>query len=214
LTLPRLVGPILRFILLGICLAGLVEVRVPVLPGASVVWAKTSEGEEEGGPRKHEELYKIINFVLLVGGLAYLLRKPLAEFFAQRSASIRKSLEEGRQALAASEVQLQAVEEKLARLEEEIAAFRASAAREMEEERKHLQEMAAAEAEKMLRMARAQMETATRAALVELRLYAAEQAVALAEQMIRERLDEAGRQQLFNQFLAKLEARKKTDFPA
>jgi hypothetical protein len=32
--------------------------------------------------------------------------------------------------------------------------------------------------------------------------------------MIRERLDETGRQRLFSQFLAKLEARKKQDFPA
>ena len=199
---------------LAIFLAGLLGPGSFRLPGAGVAWAKASEGAEEGVPRKHEELYKVINFVLLVGGLAYLLRKPVAEFLVQRSASIRKSLEEGRQALAASEVQLKAVEEKLGRLQDEIAAFRASAAREMEEERRHLQEMAAAEAEKMLRAGRAEMETATRAALLELRLYAAEQAVEMAEQMIRERLDDAGRQRLFSQFLAKLEARKKQDFPA
>ena len=212
--MSRLAHLILRNLALAACLASLLGPGSFRLPGEGVAWAQAREAEEKETPRKHEELYKVINFVLLVGGLAYLLRKPLAEFFAQRSASIRKSLEEGRQALAASEVQLKAVEEKLARLEGEIAAFRASATREMEEGRKHLQEMAAAEADKMLRAARADMETATRAALVELRLYAAEQAVELAEQMIRERLDEAGRQQLFNQFLAKLEARKKTDFPA
>jgi F0F1-type ATP synthase membrane subunit b/b' len=212
--LSRLTRSVLRAILLGVCLAGLVGMHVPGLSGAGVVWARTSEGAEEGTPRKHEELYKIINFVILVGGLAYLLRKPLVEFLAQRSASIRKSLDEGRKALEVSQAQLKVVEERLARLQEEIAAFRASAACEMEEERKHLQEMAAAEAEKMLQAARTEMDTATRAGMLGLRLYAAEQAVKLAEQMIRERLDKEGRQRLLNQFLAKLDTKKKRDFPA
>ena len=57
-----------------------------------------------------------------MGALAYILRKPLADFFAQRSASIRSGLEEGRKALEASQAQLKAVEEKLQHLEEEIAA--------------------------------------------------------------------------------------------
>ena len=212
--MSHLARSVLRAILLGVCLAGLVGMRVPALLGAGVVWAKTSEGAEEGTPTKHEELYKIINFVILVGGLAYLLRKPLVEFLAQRSAAIRKSLDEGRKALEVSQAQLQAVEEKLARLQEEIAAFRAAAAREMEVERKHLQEMAAAEAEKMLQATRAEMETATKAAMLELRQYAGQQAVELAEQMIRERLDEGGRQRLFNQLLAKLDTMKKQDFRA
>jgi F-type H+-transporting ATPase subunit b len=215
LTLSHAARSVLRATLLGICLAGFVGTRVPALPGAGVVWAKTAEGaEEEGAPRKHEELYKIINFVILVGGLAYLLRKPLVEFLAQRSAAIRKSLDEGRKALEVSQAQLQSVEEKLARLEEGIAAFRAAAAREMEVERKHLQDMAAAEAEKMLQATRAEMDTATKAAMLELRQYAGQQAVELAEQMIRERLDEVGRQRLFNQLLAKLDTKKKQDFPA
>ena len=212
--MSHLACSVFRVTLLGVCLAGLVGTHVPSLPGAGVAWAKTSEGAQEGSPRKHEELYKIINFVILVGGLAYLLRKPLVEFLAQRSAAIRKSLDDGRKALEVSQVQLRAVEEKLAHLQEEIAAFRAAATREMEGERKHLQEMAAAEAEKMLQATRAEMEIATKAAMLELRQYAGQQAVELAEQMIRERLDEGGRQRLLNQFLAKLDTLKKRDFPA
>ena len=213
MTLSHPARSVLRAMLLGVCLAGLLGTHVPGLPGMGVAWAKASAGSEEGSPRKHEEFYKIINFVILVGGLAYLLRKPLVEFLAQRSAAIRKSLDDGRKALEVSQAQLQVVEEKLARLQEEIAAFRAAAAREMEVERKRLQEMAAAEAEKMLQATRAQMDTATKAAMLELRQYAGEQAVELAEQMIRERLDEGGRQRLFNQFLSKLDTGKKRDFP-
>jgi F-type H+-transporting ATPase subunit b len=146
--------------------------------------------------------------VILAGGLVYLLRKPLAEFFAGRSASIRKSLEEGRQTLEASEAQLRAVEEKLQRLEEEMAAFRTAAWREMEVERERLRQATAEETQKMLESVRAQMETATQQARVELKLYAAGQAVELAEKMIGERLDEASQQRLVGEFIVGLKAGK------
>ena len=150
-------------------------------------------------------LYKFINFALLVGALGFVLRKPLAGFFAERSASIRKGLEEGRKALEASQAQLKTVEEKLRHLEEEIAAFKASAGREMEAERQRLKLAAAEEAEKILQSARAQTEVAVRAAKLELKSYAAEQAVELAEEIIRRRLDEAGRKKLVSDFLAGVE---------
>jgi F-type H+-transporting ATPase subunit b len=166
--------------------------------------ARAPEGEEEGKREGRELLYKFINLALLVGALGFLLRKPLADFFAQRSASIRKGLEEGRKALEVSQAQFKTVEEKLQHLEEEIAAFRASAGREMEAERQRLKLAATEEAEKILKSARAQTEVAVRAAKLELKSYAAQQAVELAEEIIRRRLDEAGRKKLVSDFLAEV----------
>ena len=170
--------------------------------------ARAAEDEKAGKGAGRELIYKFINLALLVGTLAFFLRKPLAGFFAERSASIRKDLEEGRKALEASRAQLRSVEEKLQHLEEEIAAFRASAGREMEAERQRLKLAAAEEAEKILQSARAQTEIAVRVAKLDLKSYAAEQAVALAEEIIRRRLDEAGRKQLVSDFLAEVESRR------
>ena len=170
----------------------------------SLAAARTPESEEEGKKERRELVYKFINLSLLVGALAYLLRKPLADFFAQRSASIRKEIEEGQKALEASQAQLKAVEEKLRHLEEEIAAFKASAGQEMEAERQRLKHAEAEEAAKILQAARAQTEVAVRAAMLELRIYAAQQAVTLAEEIIRQRLDEAGRKKLVTDFLAEV----------
>jgi F-type H+-transporting ATPase subunit b len=166
------------------------------------------EAEEGRKSEGRELLYKFINLALLVGALVYVLRKPLADFFAQRSASIRKGLEDGRKALEASQAQLKTVEEKLRHLEEEIAAFKAAGAREMEAERQRLKLAAAEEAEKILQAARAQTEVAVRAAKLELKSYAAAQAVELAEAIIRRRLDEAGRKRLVGEFLAQVESRE------
>ncbi len=174
----------------------------------SLASARAAEGEETGKKAGRELIYKFINLALLVGTLGFVLRKPLAGFFAERSASIRKGLEDGRKALEVSQAQLVAVEEKLQHLEEEIAAFRASAGREMEAERQRLKLAAAEEAEKILQSARAQTEVAVRAAKLELKSYAAEQAVELAEEIIRRRLDEAGRKKLVGEFLAQVESRE------
>jgi F-type H+-transporting ATPase subunit b len=170
----------------------------------SLASARAAEGEEAGKSAGRELIYKFINLALLVGTLAFLLRKPIAVFFAERSASIRRGLEEGRKALEASQAQLKTVEEKLQHLEDEIAAFKASAAREMEAERQRLKLAAAEEAERILQSARAQTEVAVRAAKLELKSYTAEQAVALAEEIIRRRLDEAGRKKLVGEFLAEI----------
>jgi F-type H+-transporting ATPase subunit b len=197
--------------LFAACLLGLasppVSARAMTLD-RSFASARTPGSEAEGKREGRELLYKFINLALLAGTLAYLLRKPLADFFAQRSASIRKGLEEGRKALEASQAQLKAVEEKLQHLEEEIAAFKASAAREMEAERHRLKLAAAEEVEKILQAARARTEAAVRAAKLELKIHAAEQAVRLAEAIIRRRLDEAGQKRLVSDFLAEVKSRE------
>lgn len=196
--------------LLAGCLLGLwgVAGRAEALTlGENYASARAAEGKQEERRAGRELFYKCVNFALLVGALAYLLRKPLADFLAGRSASIRKSLEEGRKALEASQTQLGTVEEKLQHLEEEIASVRSSAAREMEAERARLLQAAADEAEKILQSARAQTEVAVRSAKLELKNYAASQAVELAEEIIRRRLDEAGRKKLVSQFLERLESK-------
>ncbi len=178
----------------------------------AVAWAAAPEQEEqsqEAAKERHELYFKIINFTLLAVALGYLLRKPLAEFFAQRSEGIRKALEEGRAALEKSQAQLEAVEEKLKHLEEEIAAFKASAEKEMEAERKRLAEESAREAERILETARVRTDSATRAAKLDLRIFTAQQALQLAEQMIRDRLDEAARERLVSQFIATLGSEEK-----
>jgi len=99
------------------------------------------------------------------------------------------------------------VEEKLQRLEAEIAVFKASALREMESERQRMQQAGAEEAARILESARAQTEIAVRGGKLELQNYAAQKAVTLAEDLIRARLDDAGRRRLVTQFAASLESK-------
>jgi F-type H+-transporting ATPase subunit b len=149
----------------------------------------------------HENLFDLINLIILIGVLVYLLRKPVGRFFSQRAQDIRKSLEEGRKALAAAQEQLAAAEEKLRRLEQDIAALKESAEREMAAERERMRAAAEAETERILASARSMIHSATQAAKLELKHYAARQATEIAEKMIRERLGEQDQARLVNRFL-------------
>jgi F-type H+-transporting ATPase subunit b len=151
--------------------------------------------------RGHEDLFDLINLIILIGVLVYVLRKPVGQFFSQRSEDIRKSLEEGRKALAAAQEQLAAAEERLRQLEQDIAALKESAAKDMAAERERMRAAAAAEAERILASARSVIHSATLAAKQELKLYAARQATEIAEKMIRERLNEQDEVRLVNRFL-------------
>ncbi len=191
--------------LLFTCLLGFAGVVRAVPPAGRT---DTETTEERGCEADHGALFKWINFVLLAGGLAFVLRKPLSQFFLQRSASIQKSLEEGRKALEKSQAQLRAVEEKLRHFEEAMGEFRAAALREMEEEHARIRRTAAQEAEKMMESIRAQMEVAGKQSRLHLRLFTAQMAVELAEKMLVARLDEPARKQLVREFMTKVEVKQ------
>ena len=159
---------------------------------------KNGEGE---GESPHELLYKIINFLILVGALGYLLRKPLMDFFRQRALTITESLRQGRHALSVAQDRLSGIEVKLANLDAEIRTFKDSAGREMELELQRLRQAAKEESERTLAFARAQIDVAARAAMLELKRYLAHQAVGQAEGLIRQRLDDQGRRRLVRRFV-------------
>ena len=178
----------------------------------TLLTARPPEGETEVSKGETRELiFKTINFIILVGGLGYFLRKPVSDFFSQRSLDIRKSLEEGRKALEESQARLTLVENKLMHLEEEIAAFKAIAAQDVDAERQRRRQAVAVEVQKMLETARARMETIALTAKMNLTTFAADEALRQAEELIRGRLDETTRRQLVSQFVTKLETKQRSN---
>ncbi len=202
----RILEILLAFVVCGLLVPQSATRRLTLAWAAAP--APQEETEQEAAHEKRELIYKIINFAILAVALGYVLRKPMAEFFTGRSESIRKALEEGRAALKESQAKLDAVEDKLKHLEEEIAAFRTSAEKEMQAERRRMTEETAREADKILEAARIRIETATRGAKLQLQAFTAQQALELAERMIRERLDEPSRQRLVSQFIETLGSRE------
>jgi F-type H+-transporting ATPase subunit b len=130
-------------------------------------------------------LAKVVNLLLFAGVMYFVLRRPLGEAFRGRQEGIRRDLMRAEEERSAAVAKLQEVEGRLARLDSEVEAIREQAQREAAEERARIERAAEEEARKIREQARREIENASKAARAELRAYAAEQSVRLAEEMIR-----------------------------
>ena len=134
------------------------------------------------------ELLHWTNFLVLFGLLGWLLRRPIADFFAARSRAIQEGLESGRRAGEEAAQRAQEIERRLAGLESEIAKLRAAISHEGQAEFERLRRAAQAETEKVFASAEQEIRALARAARGDLKSYVAVLAVELAEQRIRARM--------------------------
>ena len=136
----------------------------------------------------HPAIPKAFNLILFIGVLYLLVRKPAREFFAARLAEVRATLDRAAKEKAEAEAKMNELNARLSRLDTEIAAIRTQAQQEAAAERVRLEAEAKADAEKLRATAQREIEGAKQAALVQLREFAANKAVELAEQQIRSEL--------------------------
>ena len=159
-------------------------VAVPAL-----AWAAEEHGGGGGLINVDKSLIiQAINFIILLLVLHRLLYKPLMATMEERSAAIKKSLDEAQAARAEAARQQ---EENAARLKAayaEAAAIHDQARREAAEEQRRLVDAARAESQRMMESAKAQLDADVRRAREELRREVSEIAVGVAEKLIRRSL--------------------------
>jgi F-type H+-transporting ATPase subunit b len=145
---------------------------------------KAHAAEEEGSM----DVWKWANFLLLAGALGYLIGKNAGPFFAARSAGIRKDMETSLAQRKDAEMRAAEVERRLANLEADIAALRGEGDRDARVEAERMERQTAAEIAKIQAHSEREIASAGKAARMELKRYAAELAVQLAEQKVRARM--------------------------
>jgi len=163
-----------------------------------------SEPPAEGEHGKLE-LWKWANFVVLAGGLGYLIGKNAGPYFAGRSQQIRKDMHEAQEARRQSEARAAEVDRRLASLESEIAALRAESKNEAQVESERLTRHTAAEMAKIQSRAEQEIASAGKAARMELKRYTAHLAVSLAEQRLQARITPETQDALVRGFVRDLE---------
>ncbi len=151
---------------------------------------------------------RLFNLAVVVGLLVWVARKPLANFYASRSESIREQLAEAQRARAEAEAKLAEIESKMSRLDQELGEMKAAAEKDAELEYKRLVEAADEESRKIVGKAKEEIDGITREAYLDLKAHAAELAVTLAGQKIKGQITEEDRRRLFENFLAGLEEKK------
>jgi F-type H+-transporting ATPase subunit b len=158
----------------------------------------------EGGGGVPEWIPRAFNLALVLGFLAFVLRKPMATFFETRRAAILADLEQAKRDKEAAESRLAEVETRLSRLAAEQAEIRAEADREAEAEHARVEARAEEEARKIAEMAEREIGGALKAARADLQRFAAEKSVEMAEGLIRAEMTDEDRQRMVEQYADQL----------
>jgi len=178
-------------------LGPLVVRALPLLLGASA---------EEGGHASATMDFagKVVNFLILFGGLTFLLRKPAKALLIKQTAAVGDSIREAESGRTEAESRAAASRAKAAGLAGEVAALKAQAAAEGRRESERIALAARDEAERLKKLTRQELESQVRQSVGELKAYAAARATDLARERIRRRLTPARQAELIDRSLARL----------
>jgi F0F1-type ATP synthase membrane subunit b/b' len=166
--------------------------------------ALAAEGTTEGQAASGEIIFRWLNFILVFGGIGYLIAKHGGAFFRANAKAIAASITEASAAKAEADRELHEVEVKIARLDQEITEMREAARRDSTAEAERLRASGRAEMEKITQAARGELHAAERAAQQELRALAASMAVERAGALVSSRMNGEIRARIFRSFLGEL----------
>jgi F-type H+-transporting ATPase subunit b len=142
------------------------------------------------------------NFLVVVAAVGVISKKMLPAILRSRSEGIRKNLEEAQRASADANRRLRDIEQKLAQIGTEISGLEKHAAAAAAAEQARLQSAAEEEKQRIVRAAEQEIAAAANSARRDLRSYAAELAIGLAEKKIK--VDTATDQALVRDFVERL----------
>jgi len=128
------------------------------------------------------------NFAILAGALGYLIVKKGGPWFAERSLAIRKGIAEAEEIRRGAEASAAEVDRRLAGLQTAINDLRANAQREQSAEGERIRQQTAADLARIQDHAAREIEAAGKGARLDLKRYAAQLAIDLAEQKIRRQM--------------------------
>ncbi len=161
--------------------------------------------DEEHSSNFRDFIGKAINFIVLFGGLAYFLFKPIRNFLQKRSEEIEKGLKDAEDAQREAELRLREAKARLASLEGEIEKLKKEAEIEGHKEKERIIQLSQQEAERIKYFAKQEIEMLTRAGIKELKQYTAELASALAEERIRKRMSREDQSFFIDKSIEKLD---------
>ncbi len=134
------------------------------------------------------ELWKFVNLFIFVSVGIYLLRRPLTDALRTRREGIKRDLQRAREERDRALAELAEVELRFERLDAEVASIRERSKSEAGAERERIKRATEVEMVKLREQAQREIESAIKAATHELRRFAAEQSISLAEEFIRQEI--------------------------
>ena len=159
---------------------------------------------EDPMPLIKDFVWRVLNLVVLIWLLVKFAGKPVKEYFAGRREMIQKGVQEAQEAKAAAEKIYREYQEKLAGLEGELKEIEDRAQREAEREKERMQRETEELVAKLQQQARQMADQEVASAKRQLRTEAAQVALEVAEQMVKENVTEDDRRRMVEKYLEKV----------
>ena len=168
-----------------------------------------AQGAGHGTEAAHAEsiwptIARLFNFAVLVGGLVYLLRSPLAQHLTNRKQQIRGGLEAARETSATATAQLAELDRRLQMLPAELEALRVKGVEEIAAEERRIQAKAEAERKRLVEEMQRDVDVRVRVARKQLAEHAADLAVGLAADRVRQTITDADQARLIDRYAAQV----------
>ena len=171
--------------------------------------AEAEHAAEGGGHGKgwvSTDTYRLLHFIVLAGGLFFLLRKPLSQALGARVKGIEDQLSDLEAQKAEAEKKLAAYNQKFAELEKESEGIVAEYVRQGEEAKIRILKEAEAAADKLKVQAQKNIENEIQRAKAQLQEEILDKALSKAEALIKEKVNADDQEKLVDEYLAKVVA--------
>ncbi len=149
-------------------------------------------------------IFRWLNFLIVFGGIAYLIAKHGGAFFRGNAKEIAASIVEATALKAEADRELHEVEVKIARLDQDVSEMREEARRDWAAESERLRASGLAEIDKINQAARGELAASERAAEQQVREIAASLAVERAAALVSSMMNTEIRARMFHTFLGEL----------
>ena len=179
-----------------------------LLSTALLLWGSSFPlyaAEEGSGSPFLDFIFKVINFAVLFGVIYYFARKPIAYGLKNSAQNTKQTLQDARESQKHVNTELAAFREKLAQMKEETQTMVVEARQEAEVEKERIIAEGVALAEKMKAQVQVAIEQEYRKAEAELRQWTANETVKLAEERIKEKIDDTHHDNLIKVYLNQLQ---------
>jgi F-type H+-transporting ATPase subunit b len=176
----------------------------------NVSFAAGQAEAKEGAEAQHEEesplqaVAKWANFVILFGALAFLLKKPMGEFFVARGNEITGGLQRAQDAQSSAQARMDEIEQRLSKLTSEIAELRTQAEQESLGDRQKILAEARRDVERIVEQSRQEIERVARTVEREIKEHVADQVIDRAGNTLRSEMTQDDQKRIVVRFIKKL----------
>jgi F-type H+-transporting ATPase subunit b len=170
-----------------------------------------AQGEAAHGGGEHGEslfsfVSRILNFLILAGGLWYLLRLPFGRYLGARAEEIKGGLTSAAALRAQASARLSDIETRVRALPAEIDALKKRGSEEIVAEEARIRQVVDAERQRLVDNARREIDLQLQSARRDLTHHAADLAVDLAEQRIRTQITGEDQRRLIDRYVTQMRA--------